>query len=107
MKQADKDFHGVADCYGIESFVPFDTKHYMPLLLRAQLNRQRHAIYYRAVLTERDVRAIRGYIKRRHFMQALDELKKRAVVFKVPTDMVGSIELIPDEKLDPYRAIGK
>ena len=50
-------FYGIADAHGIESFLAYEkkSKDKFPYVMRAELNRQRHAVYY--VITINDVDA--------------------------------------------------
>jgi len=49
-----KTFIGIADCYGIESFLPLEgnEKQLGFLVMRAGANRQRHALVYQVELDD-------------------------------------------------------
>ena len=65
MKEKTKIKIGIADAHGIESY--FDTKgneeKFLSLHLRASHNRQRHAVFYIAEISEKEDKEIRPYIR--------------------------------------------
>jgi hypothetical protein len=101
---------GVADAHGIESFLLArdNPKMWFSLRMRANLNRQRHAIFYIADLTENQVKMIKHEIDNECYKRAL-ELILLTENLKVPQDHISSLELIPNDALDPYNPdpIGK
>ena len=112
---------GVADCHGIESFVPYtkDTETARLLFaldMRAMANRQRHAVVYIADLPKGAVeninKKLRGTDPRR-FKASLEAIKKQAtrVLFyengrvvdqDKPSQYMKSWGLIPNDDLDPF-----
>ena len=103
-----KIYCGIADAHGIESFIPeedYKAKPF-PFQMRADANRQRHAVSYVVELTEDRVAKIKKLLGEQKFKKALTELKKQAVTIGFPKDRLSSYEnswaLIPNDKLDPY-----
>jgi len=105
-------FYGIADAHGIESFQPQTTgkeanrqKHIM--LLRAELNRQRHAVYYEVTMEPIDVTIVNAHIDKGDYKKALRFIKKRAITIGFPEhrnkQYMNSWKLIPNSKLDPWR----
>ena len=97
-------YMGVADCYGIESFIPFKEKDAFILKLRADFNRHRHAVFYVVDLTEEQAKKIKELLKRHAYKKALKELKKMKVSFPSRDfrSYSKSWQLIPNPELDPY-----
>ncbi len=52
-----KRFVGIADCHGVESFIPIDKADLSILQMRAEANPQRHAVVYSVDLTN-------GYVEK-------------------------------------------
>jgi len=102
-------YKGIADCHGIESFVPRDDKKVSEgiLSLRAESNRQRHAILYFAELTEATAKTVNREIDKGNYEMALMTLKAVAKKWWFPKgkekQYLNSLELIPNSKLDPWR----
>jgi len=94
-------YHGVADCYGIESFRPYRKSASYFLFLRAEANRHRHAVYYEAEVSEEDVRKIENLLKGQKYEEALKYLKKNGII-TIPRRHLKSWKLIPNPELDPY-----
>jgi hypothetical protein len=93
----------LADCEGIESWTTENiSMHYM----RAESNRQRHAIYCVVVLRKEDDAKINELMKANKYQSALKLVKKVAVGFQFPKGREGqyknSLELIPNSKLNPW-----
>jgi len=114
---------GVADCHGLESFVPVAEKALEAELdgengqfavsllasrfaVRAQANRHRHAVVYRAEVSEADAKKIKRLLYGKgKYADALIKLKqcaKEIEVGKYP-GMAKSWRMIPNPELDPYR----
>ena len=112
--------YGIADCYGIESYLKFrggrkaqkleqalkvperSSMELMSVLkIRAMANRQRHAVFYIAILTKEQDDIINRLIKAKDAVMALKYLKSTGQ-FSVPPGMVHSAELIPNPDLDPW-----
>lgn len=99
---------GIADCHGIESFLAkprFDEQCSM-LLMRAESNRQRHAVVYEVKMKPLDVKAIEEFIQGGDYVEALRMMKRKCVTFGFPTDKIDRYEsswsMIPNPKLDPW-----
>jgi len=92
-----KTFVGIADCHGLESFLPMEgnEKQLGFLVMRANANRHRHALVYQVEL---DSHQQTGYVK------ACMMLHDPAFVDNVGVekDMMNSWEMIPNPRLDPY-----
>ena len=99
---------GIADAHGIESFI--SEKEYkanpFPFQMRADCNRQRHAVSYVVELTDDRVAIIKKLLEENEYKKALTELKKQAITIGFPKERLSSYEnsweLIPNDKLDPY-----
>ena len=109
---------GIADCNGLESFIPVDfdkaiskltntpkTDPTHILVIRAQANRQRHAIVYRANVKFDDAKKIQKYFNEGKYELALMELKVKADNVELASGL-GNVEkswnLIPNKDLDPF-----
>jgi len=103
---ATKTFFGIADAHGIESFIPeeaADNSRRFILNLRANANRQRHAVSYQAVLDEEGAKEVEEKIKVGDFMAALIMLKLKAKEVRVESAQhEKSWKMIPNPDLDPY-----
>tara|TARA_Y100000593_G_scaffold52125_1_gene97921 strand:- start:475 stop:828 length:354 start_codon:yes stop_codon:yes gene_type:complete len=101
-----KEYCGVADAHGIESFSEYPTKKAWIMAIRATSNRQRHAVFYIARLEEVDAERISGFIEDGKGEQALRHLQRNLVNQEVMLagggDVSGSWDLIPNPKLDPW-----
>jgi hypothetical protein len=101
-----KEYCGIADCYGIESFAEYPIKNAAVLEIRATSNRQRHAVVYVVRLNDVDAEYVRGYIADEKYARALDKLKNCAINGQVLLSGGGntktSWDLIPNPKLDPW-----
>ena len=51
-KENTRRFVGIADCHGVESFIPLKSANLSALGLRAEANPQRHAVVYSVDLTD-------------------------------------------------------
>ena len=101
-----KQFMGIADAHGIESFLPYESKGFGYYVMRAQLNRQRHAVAYVAEVDWQTEIDVNTEIAMQKFEQALRVLKQRAYTLGFPTDYQKqykiSWEMIPNPELDPW-----
>ena len=101
-----KEYCGIADCYGIESFTEYPAKNAAVLEIRAASNRHRHAVVYVVRLNDVNAEYIRGYIEDDKFARALDKLKDCAINGEILLSGGGntkkSWDMIPNPKLDPY-----
>jgi len=98
---------GIADCHGIESYLDKQgNRQNLPILvLRAKVNRQRHAVVYEVEISKEIDEKIEHLIKQGNHKTALQILKKEAGKVKL-ADGMGNVEksweLIPNSKLDPW-----
>jgi hypothetical protein len=110
---------GIADAHGLESFISLPEKVLEAelvgqngtksanelvnmLYLRAQANRQRHAVVFRVEVDDADAQAIKWLMEGERHAEALKKLKKCAKqveLGKFP-GMKKSWRLIPNEDLD-------
>jgi len=105
-------YYGIADAHGIESFQPQTTgkeanHEKFGMQLRAEYNRQRHAIYYEIQIEKHDADIVNALIDKGNFIKAFEIIKKRAITIGFPENVrkqyQNSWELIPNPKLDPWR----
>ena len=111
-------YFGIADCYGLESFIPtvnfalekLQGKHSTynstvnMLSLRAQANRHRHAVIYRVKLNSLEAKKIQILMDQYQYKEALIKLKKLAKEVEIGKSMgmPKSWKMIPNDDLDPY-----
>ena len=104
--KAVKQFVGVADCHGIESFRELTEREPVgSLVLRAGLNRHRHAVAFQATISGSHAKEIRTLMDAGKYMEALATLRLRASKIGLANAEGGKREswaLIPDPSLDPY-----
>lgn len=103
---------GVADAHGIESFVDYDDKAEIMLLLRATHNRQRHAVFFDVTLGEyqkvqidnilKDENNDSRYVEALHLLKAFIAIDCDECTLGGGGDVFTSLELIPNHKLDPW-----
>jgi hypothetical protein len=96
---------GVADCHGIESFHRKEDVNDMERsfsILRADANRQRHAIYYEASMDEKGAEVVSEFLENKDYEAALTCLKSVAIEFSCMPEHADSLQLIPNPELDPY-----
>lgn len=97
---------GIADAHGIESYEPAEFTNLNVLKLRADMNRQRHAVVYSVKVGLELDKKITDAIANDDFTGALDILKANENIIELKVaatgDAIGSWELIPNPKLDPY-----
>jgi len=102
-------FYGIADAHGIESFLAYEKKpnDKFPYTMRAELNRQRHAVYYEVTMEPIDATIVNAHIDKGDYKKALQFIKKRAITVGFPENRnrqyTNSWNLIPNSKLDPWR----
>jgi len=53
---------GIVDEFGVESFIPFETRQAFLLMLRAKLNLQRIAVFYYLDFTDKEINKINHLI---------------------------------------------
>ena len=101
-------YYGLADAHGIETFEPYVNRKddSFPYNMRAQLNRQRHALYFEIEIEKVDANIVKALLDKKDFIGAFKMVKKRAVIIGFPqenrSEYEKSWELIPNPKLDPW-----
>ena len=101
-------YYGLADAHGIETFEPYVNRKddSFPYNMRAQLNRQRHALYFEIEIEKVDADIVKALLDKKDFITAFKIIKKRAVIIGFPEEnrpeYEKSWELIPNPKLDPW-----
>jgi len=104
-----KKYYGLADAHGIETWLPYSKRatDTFPYDMRAQLNRQRHALYFEVEIEQADADIVEALLAKSDFIGAFNIIKKRAVIIGFPqehrSEYEKSWELIPNPKLDPWR----
>ena len=103
-----KKYIGIADCHGIESFIPLDKDvNEFHLLLRAESNRQRAAIVYKATFTKKQVTEVKALLTKGLYILALGYIKEAHELGKLKNMEISQgrkslYDRIPNPKLDPY-----
>jgi hypothetical protein len=108
-------FYGLADCHGIESFIPWDrsqknlwvddSRPEMPigiLKIRADANRQRHTVLYKVEVTESQYQKISKYLSDGKHKEALRYIKKYVKDISIEKGKEKSWKMIPNDDLDPW-----
>ena len=99
-------FVGIADCYGVESFLPLEGNEDKLgfLMMRARANRQRHALVYQVELDENREARMKEALEDGKYLFACDMLHDPAFIENVgvEVEMLPSWEMIPNPRLDPY-----
>jgi len=99
---------GIADAHGLESFLKFEDHqdHLGFLVMRASLNRHRHALVYQVELNANQADAIARMMADGKYILACRALHDPAFLRDSPigveNEMVESWERIPNPRLDPY-----
>lgn len=96
---------GIADCHGIESFSlkeEVTAQDIMYKVIRADANRQRHAVYYEVELDTTALKMINRQLEEDKYIVALSLLKELSLGTKLPKTHAKSWKLIPNPELDPY-----
>ena len=96
-------FHGLADAFGLESLLDFYQQQIFPLLLRAHVYRHRHCVYFEACTDKDVIKKIRLLMNRQSCDEALKVIKEKASIIYIPQEFLDSWELIPDQRLDPFK----
>ena len=96
---------GVADAHGIESFHEKDQttdfeRHCR--VMRADANRQRHAVYYEVDLDEPAFKVVNAHLEDGNYALALEWLKRLSLELRSLPEYEKSWKLIPNVDLDPY-----
>jgi len=108
MKQETKKLYGIADAHGIESFITAEELQDKPFpyILRADLNRQRHAVFYEVELLLPDVEVVKQLLKKGKYQESLQFIKKNLKKLSFPkaqsSNYGKSWKLIPNPDLDPW-----
>ena len=106
MMSEKKTFVGIADCYGVESFLPMEgnEKQLGFLVMRANANRHRHALVYQVELDEKQQSIMEKTLEEGNYILACQILHDPAFIDNVGVEqaMLDSWEMIPNPRLDPY-----
>ena len=106
MSEDKKTFVGIADCYGLESFLPIEGNEDKLgfLVMRASANRHRHALVYQVELDEKQQSVIEQTLEEEKYILACQILHDPAFIDNVGVEqsMLNSWEMIPNPRLDPY-----
>jgi len=111
MSDEKKTYCGIADAHGLESFFSNDEHEDRVgiLIMRAGLNRQRHAVYYEVELTQEQIDEVNALFNDRDYIGACKLLHDPDFVesFGIAGGsnqeaLTRSWEMIPDPSLDPY-----
>lgn len=98
---------GVADCYGIESYLDAekDEKAMGYVSLRGGANRQRHSVAYYATVPKKTDQLVQQLLRAKDWEGALSALKEGASSLSLMkgAGMKKSWGMIPNPDLDPYR----
>jgi hypothetical protein len=97
-----QEYTGLADANGIESFDPIADTNVDNLAIRADCNRQRHAVAYGVRLNDVSVEYIRGFLSDGRPEKALEYLKEHAINGEVLLSHKVSWDLIPNPSLDHW-----
>jgi len=111
---------GIADAYGLESLIPYAEKVVeaalegkdgrktlnnilFTLKMRAMANRHRHAVVYKAKVSDRKAKKIEKLLKEGKYEEALNVLKAIPdIEIMKEHGMAKSWGMIPNPSLDPY-----
>ena len=94
-----KQFMGIADAHGVESFIEHDIKRLSLLIMRARANRQRHALVYTVSVGSAEEKKIKEYLMENKYIAALKYLKT-LTTFAVEKSMIKIINYLPNPDLD-------
>ena len=97
---------GIADCHGIESFLPMEgnEKHLGFLILRAGANRQRHALVYQVEMDEMQSAIFKSVLSDGDYIKACAMLHDPSFIENVGVEqsMLASWDMLPNPRLDPF-----
>lgn len=112
------EYIGIADCHGLESFIPakkfnaeeesftMNNSAVAFMKMRADANRQRHAVVYKAKVSGDDSDEIERLMADGQYAEALIFLKDNAREVGLIKSGMGNAEkswnMIPNPDLDPY-----
>ena len=112
----------LADAHGIESFMEYEEyeKTNFPFTVRAEANRQRHAITFVIDLNQSEVDKIYECLEKSYFIEAFNVIKRAYIsmskignpqekgMIKYPEgledDYLQSFMILPDHNLDPWNS---
>ena len=108
-----KKIFGIADAHGIESMKDIQDmseadikRRKFTMFLRAEANRQRHAVLYEAEVAGETLKEVERKLDKGFFIGALVQLKREALSVGFPEGRFKMYEkswkMIPDDDLDPY-----
>lgn len=99
-------FIGIADCYGIESFLLLkgNEKQLGFLVMRARANRHRHALVYQVELDDTHEEIFKAVLADGDYIKACEMLHDPSFIENVGVEnsMLPSWEMIPNPRLDPH-----
>jgi len=96
-------YAGIADCHGIESFIPkrdCDPQKLAILNMRSDSNRQRHSVVYFAEMDKESTLMVHMQLKDSKYSEALVTIQERSSLLLNTNG--NSWGLIPNSKLDPW-----
>jgi len=96
---------GIADAHGIESLHEKDSCSSFDRncrIMRANANRQRHAVYFEADLDKSALKIINNFLDESEYALALEWLKRLSLELRSLPEHEDSWKLIPNVDLDPY-----
>ena len=96
---------GIADAHGIESWNRIEDTTASDRsfkIIRADANRQRHAIYYEVKMEKSDAQTVEDILKDADWVLALEKVKEYSREFRTMPNHEKSIKLIPNPDLDPW-----
>jgi len=96
-------YHGLADAFGLESLLPYNEKQVPPLIMRASVYRHRHCMYFQVSVDKELRKRIKALMIQRACDEALKLIKEQATIIHIPEEFLDSWELIPDQRLDPWK----
>jgi len=96
--------HGLADAFGLSTLEEYQEDEISPFIMKATIYRFRHCLYFQAQMDEPLASRLKSLMEKNKRDEALNLLKERANVISIPEEFLDSWELIPDQRLDPYRS---
>lgn len=101
-----KTFIGIADCHGIESFLPLEgnEKQLGFLVMRAGANRQRHALVYQVEFDDTQEEIFKAVLADGDYIKACEMLHDSTFIENVGVEqsMLNSWDMLPNPRLDPF-----
>ena len=110
-----KEYVGIADCHGIESFVPIDNltkEDLMMMYIRCESNAQRHALVFKVKLSAEQHRRVQALLNKCSYILAFKLIKElnsdgKIKHMEISTGKEHLYNRIPNPKLDPYYKGGR